>query len=61
MGSSCDLIEVWLWGEDLPVRDFEQSTGLIDRRSWTFLTLQVLSMVNEVVCAMSAGACFCGE
>jgi hypothetical protein len=39
---------------DTPVRDFNQSTGLIDRLRRMSLTLQVLSLASEVVCAMGA-------
>jgi hypothetical protein len=45
---------IWLRGQDLPVRDFNQSTGLIDRLRRMSLTLQVLSLASEVVCAMGA-------
>ncbi len=50
MGSSCDLIEGRLRGQDLPVRALQQSTGLFDRRSRMLFTLQVLSLASEVVC-----------
>ena len=52
MGSSCDLIEDRLRGQYLPVRDFNQSTGLLDRRFRTSLILQVLSLtvVTDRVC-----------